>query len=100
MTKRARWMDDETEALEALACGTPVAAIGRGGLTGFLDPGSSCVVHSEEVQGLARAIVAPITAERPMPPMPKMKIQKPSPTGPSLPMPNPPKVGWAWASSR
>lgn len=43
-------------ALEALACGTPVAAIGRGGLTDLLDPTCSRVVHGEDPTALGRAL--------------------------------------------
>ncbi|CAN5751499.1 glycosyltransferase family 4 protein [soil metagenome] len=51
-------------ALEALACGTPVAAIARGGLGGLLDPCSSRVVHSEDVGELAHAVIAASMLDR------------------------------------
>jgi len=51
-------------ALEALACGTPVAAIARGGLAGLLDPDSSCVVDTEDVAGLAQAVASASKLDR------------------------------------
>lgn len=43
-------------ALEALACGTPVAAIGRGGLTEVLDSTCGVISTSEDVTELGDAI--------------------------------------------
>ena len=43
-------------ALEALACGTPVAAVGRGGLVEVLDETSSAVVFGEDVVELGSAV--------------------------------------------
>ena len=44
-------------ALEALACGTPVAAVGRGGLVEVLDATCSRVVAPDEgIDALAAAI--------------------------------------------
>ncbi|WP_254127284.1 glycosyltransferase [Aquihabitans sp. G128] len=51
-------------ALEALACGTPVAAIGRGGMAGLLEPGSSCVVATEDTAELADALVRAARLDR------------------------------------
>ncbi|HEX2577428.1 MAG TPA: glycosyltransferase [Aquihabitans sp.] len=51
-------------ALEALACGTPVAAIARGGLTEVLDASCSRVVSDGDPALLAEAIIGAASLDR------------------------------------
>lgn len=51
-------------ALEALACGTPVAAIARGGLTDLLHHDCARTVDGEDPGALAQAIVEAATLDR------------------------------------
>jgi UDP-glucose:tetrahydrobiopterin glucosyltransferase len=44
-------------AIEALACGTPVAAFARGALPEILDAGSGALARPDDVDDLARQIV-------------------------------------------
>ena len=51
-------------AAEAMACGTPVAAYGRGGLNEIVTPESGCLATSPDVAALAEAIDAAATCDR------------------------------------
>lgn len=51
-------------AIEAMACGTPVAAFARGGLASLLERSPSCVSHTEDPADLADAIRAAAAVDR------------------------------------
>jgi glycosyltransferase involved in cell wall biosynthesis len=51
-------------AAEAMACGTPVAAYGRGGLNEIVTPESGCLATSPDVAALAEAVDAAATCDR------------------------------------
>jgi glycosyltransferase involved in cell wall biosynthesis len=51
-------------AAEAMACGTPVAAYGRGGLNEIVTPESGCLATSPDVAALAEAVDAAVACDR------------------------------------